>query len=531
MYSKIQKFAILLFLFLVFSSPAQAVDGTAVTFSVSPPLFKVNMKPGDSWSSFVKVINNNPYPVSVYAEVANFKSNESGGVEFIRDDSNSDYSKYMLSQWMTFADKVIDIPSFSSQDVPFSINLPAKADPGGHYAAILLGNKPTDEASGNVIKFSSKIASLILLKVEGDVKEQGDVTEFSYGKLFNTSLSASFQVKFRNQGNVHIHPEGQIKITNIFGEERGNIEINRSQNFGNILPESEKKWVFNWYGTNSLLDAGLMKAELLLNYGAEGKQTVYRTMYFWTINLKPTLIAIGSLSLIILIIIWMIRRYIRSSVEQMKLQMGVKSAKAPARGRPAQALGGRKKVAVSKQILAKKEKETVIIKIMNWSLLKKSIILSVIFVVFLVALSVYVYHREYGFFNDEYIADENANVIVAPVATSTMLATTSDKDTIARDEAAVDETALNKEILIVDGSGQRDLLGRVKGLLTANNVAVADGSLTDVVYSDIAAVIKFNAGQLESAQAIDELLNKQAELRQEETDDGRIILILGSKFK
>ena len=82
MNSKLLKAILLISLSLVMR-PAQAADNGAVTFSVSPPLFKINMKAGEGWSSFVKVINNNAYPVTVYPEVANFKSNDNGGVEFL----------------------------------------------------------------------------------------------------------------------------------------------------------------------------------------------------------------------------------------------------------------------------------------------------------------------------------------------------------------------------------------------------------------------------------------------------------------
>jgi hypothetical protein len=513
------------------SGACSAAEGGAVTFSVSPPLFKISMKPGDSWASFVKVINNNPYPVSVFAEVANFKSSESGGVEFIKDDSTSDYGKYMLGQWIALSKKALNIPSFSSVDVPFAISLPPNADPGGHYAAILLGNKPVDEVNGNVIKFSSKIASLILVKVDGQVKEQGDVAEFSSHKLFNSSLNANFKLRFKNQGNVHIHPEGQIKIYNVFGEERGNIEVNRSQNFGNILPESEKKWEFNWAGTNSILDAGLMRAELLLSYGDEGRQTVYRTIYFWTVNLKPTLIAVGTITIIILLIIWLIRRYIRKSVEQMKMQMGIAAQPKKAARKSAAPLRS-KKIQLTNEP-KRPAKEKLFIKIMNWSLLKKSLLAALFAVVSLVILSLYVYHKRYGFFNDTYVPEDPAAVVIVPTSTPPAAAGTaaSSEAGAAASQASSSPAVQSRQVLVFNGSKQRDLGGRVKGLLLANNIEAIEATSTDVVYDDIASVIKFNPGQLEQAQAIDTLLNRQSELRQEETAGGQIIIMLGSRFK
>lgn len=304
-------------------SAAHASDEQSITLSITPPIFKVNMKPGESWTSAVKLINNNGYPVVVYVEAVDFKSGEAGGVEFIRRDKIGGSEKYYLSQWIEVTKEPVEISAYGSKEIPFSISLPQHADPGGHYASILVGNRPTDEGGGkgSSIKTSSKLASLLLVRVAGEVREEGEIREFSVESFFSGKLQNVFNVSFANIGNVHLRPEGEIRISNMWGEPRGQILINKGGDYGNVLPASQKKWQFDWQGKSGIWDAGLMKAELLLNFGDEARQSAVGKAYFFTLNLKATLIILGVFLVVALLVIFLIKRYIRRSISQAKEQV------------------------------------------------------------------------------------------------------------------------------------------------------------------------------------------------------------------
>ncbi|MEI8361026.1 MAG: hypothetical protein WCG01_02775 [bacterium] len=313
---------------------AEAQSAQGLALSISPPLYKVNLNPGEAWGSVVKVINNNPYEMMVYAQVLDFKSGEQGGVEFIKNnlsDQATSTDKFALSQWVNITSEPVRIPAFGSQDVQFTIATPANASPGGHYAAIMVGTEPPDNTGGGSnIKVSSKLASLILARVSGDVIEKGDIKEFSVGKSVSADLKADFNVIFENSGNTHLQPKGEISITNIFGQKRATIMVNNQADYGNVLPNSVKRWQFNWQGDSSLFDAGLMKADLLMTYGGDTKESLVRTIYFWTFSMKPTLIVLGVIIIPLLLIIFIIRLYIRRSINNLREQAMIR----PSRGRP-----------------------------------------------------------------------------------------------------------------------------------------------------------------------------------------------------
>ena len=317
---KIYFFLISFWLLISFAGPVAAQGQESLKFSITPPLFKISMNPGQTWPGTVKLVNNNSYAVTMYAEVLDFKSGATGGVEFIKD-SGGGKREGALSSWVEINREPIVIESGQSQEIPFNIKLPADAGPGGHYAAILIGSKPPEAtAEGSAIKISSMLASLLLVRVSGEVVERGEIREFSVEKSLSGDLSAKFKVKFANTGNTHLLPQGELRLTNLWGETRAVFPINQKSNFGNVLPNSEKVWDYSWHGSSTLMDAGRLRADLVIGFGEEVPQTDTRTVYFWTFNLKPTAIVFGSIIFIILLIVLLIRGYIRRSLRQVRAQ-------------------------------------------------------------------------------------------------------------------------------------------------------------------------------------------------------------------
>ncbi|MBU4217255.1 LytR C-terminal domain-containing protein [Candidatus Parcubacteria bacterium] len=297
-----------------------------MTLSIAPPMIKNNVNPGQIWKSSIKVVNNNAEDVEVYTQVLDFKSGDNGGtVEFLPAPNDKEKEdKVRLSSWIVMEDEKVIIPAFKSVDVPFVIDVPKSAEPGGHYAAILIGTKPPrDKLDGSVVKISSMLSSLILLSVSGDIKEDGRIREFSTNKDFYFEPKVDFKVKFENLGNVHIQPQGEIRVYDFFGKTKEVITLNHQSEFGNVLPGNTRTWDFSWQGSGSLTEMGRYKAQLLLSYGSKERETIDQTVYFWVIYLKPLLIIGGSLLFLFLLIVFSIKSYIKRSIRSVQLANGI----------------------------------------------------------------------------------------------------------------------------------------------------------------------------------------------------------------
>lgn len=305
-------FASLLFCFCASVNSVIAQEQFKMT--ITPPLVKNNMDKGEAWASYVKVTNNNQSAIRIYIQKLDFKSREDGaGPEFIK--PGAEDSKYFLSQWIEIDNKPVDIQPQQSVNIPFVIKIPQDATPGGHYAAILAGTSPQAETKGTVIKTSSQLATLLLVNIKGDVKEKAEIREFSTDRSIYQSPKVNMTVKFANIGNVHLQPKGEIKITKMFGKEVDKITLNHSTSeYGNVLPESIRKWSFDWEKKDKLTNFGRYKADLVMNYGSESKETLNYTLYFWVVNFKMLGAIILVIILIILFIRWIFKRSIRKAI-------------------------------------------------------------------------------------------------------------------------------------------------------------------------------------------------------------------------
>ena len=206
-----------------------------------------------------------------------------------------------------------------------TIAVPEDASPGGHYAAIVVATRPGQLEGGSGAGISSGVTSLFFLRVPGDVVEEGAIRDFYAEKSVVQSPSARFALRFENTGNVHLVPEGTIVITNMWGKERGRIDINKVNTFGNVLPESTRKFEFLWEGEPSIFEFGRYEAVATLVFGEQSRQTVYRTTYLWVIPWKQVLPIFLSLALFVWFITWSVRRYVKKALELERERLGLSS--------------------------------------------------------------------------------------------------------------------------------------------------------------------------------------------------------------
>lgn len=301
----------LLFLSIFIFSAQQANAQSALSLSVSPTIFDMSANPAQEWTSFVRVINPNPYEIKVFANVVNFApQGESGQGKFvplIEEESNGQ----TIAEWIDVTSEEILIPAEQTLEVPFSVTVPDNAPPGGHFAALLIGTKPPKDDKQTQVVTSQIVTTLLFLRITGDIDESGTIRSFRTTKKILEQPQATFELRFENTGNVHILPQGEIRITNMWGQERGIIPINRSSLYGNVLPESVRKYDFTWTGEWSVSDIGRYTAIASLAYGDEGRKFASSEVSFWVIPWKILLLVILILAGFGMMFTWAVKLYIR----------------------------------------------------------------------------------------------------------------------------------------------------------------------------------------------------------------------------
>lgn len=297
-------------IFLIFASTVSAQNSQ--TLSVSPTLFDMSAEPGKKWSSSFRVINANPYELTVYASVVNFVPYGESGQGGFLSVKDSDSTGTTLAEWITIDTPKIVIPPEQTATVPFSITVPGDASPGGHFASIMVGTQPPDNDSlGSRVETSQVVTSLVFMRVAGEIIESGQIRSFRTTSRIVEQPQATIELRFENTGNVHLRPQGEIIITNMWGQSRGIIPVNQSTMFGNVLPESIRRYAFTWTGDWSLADIGRYKASVTLAYGDGSRQFVSSHYTFWLIPWKIVLTVMFGFAITIYVFVVGVRAYIR----------------------------------------------------------------------------------------------------------------------------------------------------------------------------------------------------------------------------
>ena len=321
--------AIFLFVFIV-AGNAQAQSSTGI--KISPVKIEEMVEPGEIFKSQIKITNEANEKRTFYVYLRDFKSEgESGMAKLVIPGTEEGY---YLASWIDVDREGIELEPRQERAVPFTVNVPGNIGPGGYFGAIILGTEPPrirqqNEEKGAGMAIAQQTASLLLLRVKGDVLENAHIREFNTGKdFYGTPFSVDFLIRIENAGNVHIKPHGAISIKNMFGKEVRILKINEKG--GNILPHSIRRFSENiWEGTGAF---GKYTATLGVTYGVsadkggQGKSSLVAIKTFWIIPWRIIIPAFLILLFISGIFVLLVKLYKNKAVKKAMQRAGVSQA-------------------------------------------------------------------------------------------------------------------------------------------------------------------------------------------------------------
>ncbi len=265
--------------------------------TISPARLEISADPGTTVKGELTLINEEGYTKSYFSSSKNFEAQgESGTPAFTTSDEG-------LASWIHLTPS-ITLAKGQEVKVPFSITVPKDSDPGGYFAAIFFSTTP---ASGKGdVSVGAKIGSLVLLHVNGIIKEDASILGFSTNnnKFFFNSLPISFSYRFNNNGGDRINPTGYISIRNTLFLTTTKLVANPTQ--GNVLPGSVRKFNVTW-GDNTVTEIpinffsvvqyqwnnfalGLYSANLSLSYGTNSSANTTKWLFVFPWQLVTVII-------------------------------------------------------------------------------------------------------------------------------------------------------------------------------------------------------------------------------------------------
>lgn len=289
-------------------------SGAGNGMKVSPVHTELTMKPGESTTVDISFTNVTGVTTTFQAILNDFvaSGDESGNPAIILNPAQAAPS-HGLKQY------IAALPDFTlspgaTKDIKAVINMPNNVAPGGYYGAVRFA--AVAAGGGKNVSLSASVASLILVRVSGDVKEQVTIAGFDARdhdksrSIFTSNKNIEGVVRFQNEGNVQEQPFGKMIVKNMHGKTIGTYSVNDTQPAGNVLPDSIRKFSVP---LKNISKFGKYTIEGNFGYGSAGQLLTAKTTFY----VIPIPVIVTALVLAVLIIIAifeaprLVRRYNR----------------------------------------------------------------------------------------------------------------------------------------------------------------------------------------------------------------------------
>lgn len=306
-------------IYVVPKASAQSATNSGQALEIGPPVVNLSADPGTTVKATISLRDISSTNLFVTSSFNDFiAGGEDGTPKILLDDETT--SAYSLKSWVAPI-STLTLKPREIKTVTITINVPQNASPGGYYGVVRFTGTPPD-LEGAGVSLSASLGSLILLKVNGDAKEELGVEEFyashdgRKGTLFEAA-PIDFTERLKNTGNIQEQPSGLVTVKDMFNNVVATLPINQPPR--DILPDSIRKFDQPLDETvigNKIL-FGLYHADLSVTYGAN-KQTITSSLTFWVIPYTLIAIIVAALVVGFIALRFAIKRYNRHIITKAK---------------------------------------------------------------------------------------------------------------------------------------------------------------------------------------------------------------------
>lgn len=291
----------LMFASVLLVSPSKAQEAKT-GIQISPLSYDFEIRPGASQSGKFTLKNLDGAVMNYVLETELFESISEDGAPAFRGVTKPD-GVSTLADWIKFSSPLEGtLEPYSSLDINFTIETPANAEPGGHYAAIFARQVKKDAEGKTQLGVASRVGLLTLVSVPGNVTKTGMIKSFSYPS-FIWKGPTDFALKFENTGSIHYESTAKVEVKPLLGKSR-EVDLGKHT----VIPNSIRAYGGTW---NSKYPFGYYKLTATSTDGAGNK--VSATGVLWAI---PLMIVIPIILLALLI--WGILLYIRQNFQVVR---------------------------------------------------------------------------------------------------------------------------------------------------------------------------------------------------------------------
>lgn len=283
---------------------AQSAD--ALTLKVQPSTIEEAVEPGGILNGTLRITNLSALEEEYYLGKRNVSGvSDAGRPSFSDADANDPLSP---TAWISTDVGSVVVSAGETKEVGYTIRVPQDATPGSHLAALFV-TREADRQGETGAGVGFNVASLIVLRVAGDVVEDFKLLEFSTTRAVYTTPLVDFSLRVQNEGTVVERPQGFIVIYDMLGNEVAQVPVNSSK--GAVLPSAERHYKeLRW--ESERLAFGRYHAVATVVFGESARRSLSEELSFWVLSWEPIVYGVGALLAALLIFFGGTNLYIRS---------------------------------------------------------------------------------------------------------------------------------------------------------------------------------------------------------------------------
>lgn len=214
-------------------------------------------------------------------------------------------SRWSAAQWIQIPQPIRQIAPGESATIPFVIQVPNDALPGGHYTMIMhqiegATGASNAQSTGGQTGINQRVGTLVYLRVAGPITQDANIRNLIVPNLIEYGpVPIRFEVE--NLSDIHIRPSSNVVIKDWFGREIDRLSTEPK----NVFPLSNRSFEVSW---EHVWGFGRYTVEVETSYGDEGR-SAQAMVHFWMI---PYTMIGGAILMVLAVvaILTSIRRHI-----------------------------------------------------------------------------------------------------------------------------------------------------------------------------------------------------------------------------
>lgn len=272
----------LISVFAVGSASAQAQGQGQISQSgltVGPAIFEMIVEPGETKSQafFVNNIKDTPVPVTTTIKRLSPIEEE---IDLTLSES------FNAASWIEVSEPHHILKGRERRRLEATVTVPETAEPGGHYATIVLEPMVSAFSTGqSTAKVASQIGILVFITVKGDAITEATFRDNPQLSRLQTSRSVPVTAAVANTGTIHVLPSSKLVVRNLFGFNKTELPLKPRL----VLPNTIKKFTTEW-GKAPVL--GIYSVQAVGTYGSGQTELVSGKKYFVVVRWLPILVSL-----------------------------------------------------------------------------------------------------------------------------------------------------------------------------------------------------------------------------------------------